>query len=52
MRTGVGEACRLGVVGGGVVLNARGEPRVSNALRRERGGVLGVSGVGEVSSGC
>ena len=42
MRTGVGEACRLGVVGGGV-LNVRGEPGVSNDLRRERGGVLGVS---------
>ena len=42
MCTGVGEACRLGVVGGGV-LNVRGEPGVSNALRREHGGVVGVS---------
>lgn len=55
MRTGAGEAGRLGVGGGregGVVLNVRGEPGVSNALRGVRGGVRGVSGVGEVSSGC
>ncbi len=47
MRTGAGEAGRLGGVGeGGVVLNVRGEPGVSNAL------VRGVSGVGGVSCGC
>ena len=52
MHTGVFTAGRQGVgvsLEGGVLLNVRGEPGVSNTARGVSRGVWGVSGVGGVS---